>query len=326
MKTALVFSNLKENLLYFENIIPCALVHDFVDDPVFAKEINTDLEMKKGDNSILIKILDFLPVEMNNDDLKFLPYVYISITNYIILESKLKYRVRFFDPDSKKFEDSKNFLEQTERISRQLFGVELNEFNSTSSKLSALSKAFLQRIPTKDYHTVLSDRTQVLGGEDAVDVSLSGLKMIDASDATLEQILEFRERQESVMALRRLRLFLNQDFRGMSEKEVTEKLELSIYDYENEARRWGFKTRDAALGAIVNSKTLPTSGAGTLIALLSGATGMAAVTAITGAGVELIRYSLKVREMRSQASDILSTNPVSYIVEARKALGKTKNS
>lgn len=100
---------------------------------------------------------------------------------------------------------------------------------------------------------------------DDVAITVANLNLIDASRASLEQILEFRKDAEARIKLRRLRSFSLQNYSGKNRAFVEDDLSVRIADCEEAIRRWGFETRHAAMSMLFSSKLLGGAVGGSLI-------------------------------------------------------------
>ena len=148
-----------------------------------------------------------------------------------------------------------------------------------------------------------------------VSCQLIGLNLVDVSQASWRQILDFREDENSARALRNLRLFLQEKFDGKSREFVRDSLLLAIEKHDEAVRRWGFETKSAVLESIFSSKSLAALAAGTL-SIAFGAPivlGAAAVVAF-----EIGNVSLKVVGKRRGLSEFRQYDPVTYLVSARE--------
>ena len=151
-------------------------------------------------------------------------------------------------------------------------------------------------------------------------VSLASLSLIDVANTPWDQIIEFRADPAARAKLRRLRLFASDNYAGRGADYVRDDLERRIGDYEDEVKRWGFQTRISTLSMLLSSKALTTAASGSVLAALFGAPAVAVAAAVGGAVIELGRVTLHVAEQRSSLGRRLHENPISYVIEARRAL------
>ena len=190
------------------------------------------------------------------------------------------------------------------------------------TKLSILAIDLINRLEIKNAHLVMP-RQHIAGDisdETCLEITLSGLELIDTSKTPIELISEFRKRPESQACLRRLRLFAQDNYKGRSASYIEDDISLRLYDYENEVKAWGMKTRNSAITTVLNSKTLLASAGGSLLAALNGSPIVASSAILGGALLEIGRVALTVSESRMSAAAAMRQNPISYIAQAQVAL------
>lgn len=162
-------------------------------------------------------------------------------------------------------------------------------------------------------HGVDQTASKAAKAED-VSCQLIGLKLVDVSRTSWRHLLEFREDRDSALALRNLRLFLQEKFDGKPKEFVRDSLLLAIEKHDAAVKRWGFETKTAALESIFSSKSLAALAAGTITIALGAplALGAAAVAAF-----EVGNVTLKVVGKRRGLAEFRRFDPVTYLVSAR---------
>jgi hypothetical protein len=157
-------------------------------------------------------------------------------------------------------------------------------------------------------------------GYDNVNLTLSELRLVDASKASWDQILSFRKDRTSTQKLRKLKTFFHKNYTGKPKAFIEDDINARIEDYECVIKDWGFETKISAFSLLLSSKTLAATACGTLASTVFQAPTIAAITAISGACVELGKVSLYIARRRYGLQKILRDNPFGYIIEARRRL------
>ncbi|WP_162789496.1 hypothetical protein [Altererythrobacter sp. ZODW24] len=158
-------------------------------------------------------------------------------------------------------------------------------------------------------HEVASKNTGVI-------CSIQNLRLVDANALSWEEICEFRADERSRSDLRRLRIFLTENFEGKEERYVQDKLEEVLDEYETVARRWGFKTALNSLSvAFSNDSALASSSTGAL-ALLGGAPlGLAAAASTI---FPLGKVSVEIAKNWIDDRHILNSSPIKYLSSLKR--------
>lgn len=141
--------------------------------------------------------------------------------------------------------------------------------------------------------------------------SMQGLKLIDASRLSWDQICEFRKDVKSRKALRDLRLFFSDSLKDREIGYIIDRLEQLQDENIHIAKVWGFETATKAFGTVLEEKSLAFSGIGAVAASMVGAPlpAIAAASLLVPVG----RFALKVVETGIQAAKTKSTNPTKYL-------------
>ncbi len=186
--------------------------------------------------------------------------------------------------------------------------TQLRGFKRFLEKYSIQNSPWL--IPPKPLPPFVADEHG--GAHDSIMVTLANLQLIDVSEASWDQILEFRKNKQFTKRLRRLRTFLDVKFRGKSTSEI----ERSIYKLLEEtervidmAKRGGFKITEGDISKILSLEDGDWSSVDSIFGV---------------AGKYLAKAGLKVAlrlSRRSRQLDILKIhNPMSYIIDAKQQL------
>lgn len=299
-KTVFTFCGSKEASLYFDDVIPLFLVIDAICD------YGSDEFFSSFNPSDMPRLLDhrrlydqIMPPQLQKNGSDF----------DLFIEINMEILKRISEREQSVSEDT-NDLNLSEFLSLNLPGCK-NQITELSSRLGIEE-------PVYAADNLLSEDTD--SEDEDVGITLLNLNLIDASSAPLKQIIEFREDLESVKRLRRLRLFAYENYVGKSKSFIEDDLLLRIDDYEREAKKWGFETREAALTTLLNSKVLLGAAGGSILAAIAGSPIASLSTLVFGAAIEIGRLQLAVSKKKFYARDSLGTNPVSYITMANEKL------
>jgi hypothetical protein len=157
-------------------------------------------------------------------------------------------------------------------------------------------------------------------------VSLPALHLVDAESASWDHIMEFRSDAEAQARLRRLRVFMLDNYEGKSLSYVEDDILSRIDAYETEAKRWGFETCRAALSTVMSSKVLGGSIASSLFSALGGGPTLATLAAGGVGALEIGRLTLEISKFQTALSDESRQNPISFISYARDKIDAEKTS
>jgi hypothetical protein len=151
-------------------------------------------------------------------------------------------------------------------------------------------------------------------------ISLASLDLVDAEQASWDQIVEFRRDEEARAKLRRLRLFAYEKYQGKSLEFVKDDIETKIEDYDAAVKKWGFETAQGAINMLLTSKVIGGALAGSLISTLLGSPTMAVVAAASGSLLEIGHVTVEIAKQRLALKTLMRENPVSFISYAREHL------
>ena len=158
-----------------------------------------------------------------------------------------------------------------------------------------------------------------------VTITLARMPLIDMSKASWEQILEFRNNPLSIGKLRRLRLFLYDNYSGKSSQYIQDAMLRDIEAYMSCCIEHGFEFKTGVLSTILDSKTLLTTGIITLVAFLFGGPSTGCITAAIGSSIEIGKVLLTIADKKHSLAQVKDSHPLAYIIEAADSLTKAKN-
>ena len=150
----------------------------------------------------------------------------------------------------------------------------------------------------------------------SVEVTLRGLQLVDPSELSWEQILEFRKDHDAVNDLRKIRLFYQENFEGKDEQYVEDRLHTLQFEHEKATKLWGFETAQKAFSVVFDNRSMVPASVGGVIAATAGLPlSMAALTAAT---VPVGRFALEISRAALDAFKAREDNPVAYLTRLKK--------
>lgn len=299
-KTVFTLGGSKEASLYFDDVIPLFLIFDAIWDygsEEFFSSFNPSDIPKLLDHRALYDRV--MPAQLQKGGAEF----------DLFVDANTEIFKRIIDYSKGASEDVKN------KKLLEVFVCCLPDYKNMIVKLS--NRLGIEE-PVFTAKSLLSEDTD--SDSEDIGITLLNLNLIDVSSVPLKQIIEFREDAESVKKLRRLRLFAYENYTGKPKSYIEDDLLLRIDDYEREAKKWGFETREAAITTLINSKVLLGTAGGSILAAMAGSPVGSLSTLALGAAIEFGRLQLAVSKKKFYARDSLGTNPVSYIIMANEKL------
>jgi hypothetical protein len=288
-KTVITFTTTKQAALYFEKVIPMGLPIEYVINKKTSPESHRESVIEHAKETLA----ELLPKELlvNPKFFNDLGNVYLLISRSIV--KRLKAEKADSGAASVKDMDDRDAL---------AFVKLLRDFD-------------LKDIPI-DWPPDSSDTDP--NGDPVI--VLSGIPLVDVTNVSWRQVLEFRSDKHAQEKLRRLRLFAYAHYRGKPRSFIEDDLLRRIDEHHAAVRKWGFETKSSAINMVLSSKTGGAALAGSFAATLFG-TPIAGLAALAGAAfLEVGRVSLYIAKRNFALQELLNNNPVSYIEHARSRL------
>lgn len=155
---------------------------------------------------------------------------------------------------------------------------------------------------------------------DDITITLANIPLVDITRASWEQILDFRKDLRSMAKLRRLRLFLYDNYMGKSSQYIQDAIVRDLEDYESCCKEHGFEFKTGVLSTVLDSKILLTTGLITLAAFLFGKASTGCIAAAIGSTIEIGKIILTIASKEHSLAQLRDTHPLAYIIEARETL------
>ena len=166
---------------------------------------------------------------------------------------------------------------------------------------------------------IIGDLPDQISSKTSKDVAcrLSDIEIIDVSNLSWQQIMEFRKDKDSVKNLRKLRLFFQENFEGKSKSYVEDKILNMLDEYNDTIERWKFEKKLSSFECIFTDKAIQAvSVAGIASALLGTPLTLPALGA---AATELIfnfgQMKLKLSRIDRNIIEFKKSNPVTYLFD-----------
>jgi len=148
---------------------------------------------------------------------------------------------------------------------------------------------------------------------------LTQLRLIDSSTLSWEQIIEIRADKENARKLRRLRLFLCDEYKDQDTERVRDDLMQRLEDYEDTARRLGVDMVDGSLAMLLGmTKEYALAGPLVLAAGLLDQLVAAVMTAAMPFVFQLGKVGLEIRRQRRALAFEGARNPVAFLHEVKR--------
>jgi hypothetical protein len=151
-------------------------------------------------------------------------------------------------------------------------------------------------------------------------LSVANLNLIETKGVPWAKIVEFRKDKETQTKLRRLRLFVNDNYAGKCKAVIEDHLSILLSDHAEAVRKWEFETKAGALNIFLGSKLLAGTSLASFASVLLGAPISVLSAAGLSAAIEIGKSLIHFRRQHYVLRDLKRDNPVSYITDARDAL------
>ena len=156
--------------------------------------------------------------------------------------------------------------------------------------------------------------------DQAVEVQITKMQLVDTTNVPWEQITDFRQDRVSRSMLRDMRLLFAKDLTGKSPAYVEDYIESRLENYDLARRKHGFDTFESSAQLILRSKSLFALGAAAAAGAYTGNWDIAAGAVAGSAAIETSRLALNVVKSRRDFIFWSRQADLGYIFAARRAL------
>lgn len=289
--TAVSFGDLKNGMLYFDKLIPVVFSVDFAQ------------ELSKKDISIFDETLKKVGKEI-------LPFDLLKDTNFA--DDLVELNMAGYNLFSK-------LLIQHFNLPSQIPEVTKEQFDNIEESFALNYFSFIEKYNLSDFPLVSSKNSSIaslLDDDESLNpaiITLSNLKLIDATKAPWEQIIEFRKDSAAKKKLRKFRLFAYENYTGKSKNFIEDDLLSKIEEYEKIAEKFGFDVFQATLGNVINSKLFSGIVTGSMLSTIFTSPPISLITATAGLVIELGHITLEFKRQKLEFQNLIKDNPASFI-------------
>jgi hypothetical protein len=296
--TAVSIGDLKNGMLYFDKLIPVVFSVDF------AKELaNKDINVF-GD--VLQKVgKEFFPFEMMTDKNFADDLIELNLSGYNMFSKLL---INHFN------------------LPKKIPGVSSKQYDKLEDTFAINYFNFINKHNLGDFPLVSAKNNNIASLPDNDDTSkpailtLANLKLIDASNASWEQIIELRKDPTAKIKLRKLRLFAYENYNGKSKNYIEDDIHSKIYEYENTAKKFGLEIFQATMNNVIGSKMFTGVVTGSILSTIFAAPPISIITASAGAIIELGQITLEFKKQKYEFQNLIKDNPTSFITYYKEKL------
>ncbi|HEV3040937.1 MAG TPA: hypothetical protein VHA33_24435 [Candidatus Angelobacter sp.] len=298
-KTVISLWDLKDALIYFDNVIPIGGIVDA------CVQLKTPGDFWKDFCLVLGSYPEMLPPELRTTNFEDrLTGANLSMCRFLIeiaavrrskQESFTNSTTNELDPDLELVKQSPNALAVMQFV---------DDFNLSSVAVNA------------SIDQITNDETE---GSD-VAITLASLKLINTKNTPWQQIIELRRDTEAREKLRRLRLFAYENYAGKPAAFIEDDILMRLADYEAAVKKWGFEAKTAAMTALLDSKLIAGGVAGSFLSAYLNSPLFAIASAAGAVGLAIGRIAVEIGRQKFALREIMAGNPVSYIAYAKEKL------
>jgi len=197
-------------------------------------------------------------------------------------------------------------------------GVEINNGITISTLIDQLSPL----TKSKSLSVLLPEKCLLSEDENNCDVSLilPNLNLIDTSETSWKQILEFRKDNDASTKLRNLRLFFHDNYKGKDRQYIEDDLMQRLYHYDQTRKEWGFETVTSTIAAILDSENIRNSLYATLIGLCLQQPIVVGGAVVAGTCIEIGKCILHITNRRHAFKNLRKHHDLAYIIEGKERL------
>lgn len=153
-------------------------------------------------------------------------------------------------------------------------------------------------------------------------LSIKNLHLVDPSQLSWDEIIEFRKDRKALSALRNLRLFFNEDLSDKSQAYIEDKLEQLHDRYCDESKQWRFQLAHRTLSVMFDNSSVLAGTAATLAAAVVG--GSLSAAAVAGAVVPIGRVLLEFGRGAMENRTSVEAGAVQYLTQLKELGSKSR--
>lgn len=165
-------------------------------------------------------------------------------------------------------------------------------------------------LPTEEFHSASFEQAYLT-------VTFNGIPLVDTSRASWRQILEVRRNDAAMDSLRRLRLFVYENYTGKPRSFIEDDLAQRLDDYQRTREALGFRSMTSLLSVVLDSRSMQAAAAtGFLTGLLGGP--LAGIGA--GVSVEVGKVAIEIARRQHAIAELDHGHELGFLAIAREHL------
>lgn len=197
--------------------------------------------------------------------------------------------------------------EREEKL-KKIVDLGFQHLNETEFQRSAFWQS-----ETFQYPKEVND-TKSLKFIDKFQFTLRSLDLVDTSNASWEQILEFRKDRKSMASLAKFRSFFYENYENSDSQFILDKI-FTLHENQKETTRiWGFQTVKKALSVVFHKDTALASSAAALTGLAAGGP----VASLAGLVVPIGNLLLEISQSHIEQMQWKRDNPLDFLTRLEK--------
>lgn len=150
-----------------------------------------------------------------------------------------------------------------------------------------------------------------------ITVTLANLPIVNVTNTSWEQIVEFRKDGESAKALQRMRVFLYETCQDKSRSYIENKINTELDNYHNAVNKHGFDLLTGSLTTLIDSHNIIAASATVVAGALIGGP-LVGIT--SGVALEIGKFAIEVARNRHALRELKRDHPLAYIIKAQEEL------
>lgn len=309
----------KEAALYFDRVLPDDSILRHVADDGLSRDLQD--QILSGDAlSISLHLANLLRIDSRTAEQMLSDMAAIHCLRMIQLTFS---RIDIVDPND--IERKEIFLKKLKEKLKSNFSKIEPEFYDINSHingdidvkseiLNRISRLGFSNSPTWINEELATENDANTSG-DLFLLSISNLNLVDSNSLAWEHICEFRKDAKSMNDLRKLRVFILENYHDRTPSFIADKILDLEYKYSRTAKEWGFKTILKCISVAFDSKSAALGLGSGLSAAFAG-TSVSAAAAL-GVAFPIGMAALEFGKCTIRKSELYSDDPVTYLTRIR---------
>ncbi len=153
-----------------------------------------------------------------------------------------------------------------------------------------------------------------------ITIKLSKLNIVDVSNASWEQIIDFKKDKESALKLMRFKNFILKNYEGKTTSFIKDDIAIKIEEYEKITKKHGFELKTSCIETILNA---PSFLAATGLFLAGEGLGIPSTEVVAVASkvaLDIGKIAIEIAKNRISLQQTKNGHPLAYIFSANENL------